>query len=264
MEGINLDAVLGDEGDVQPVETPEVNEPQETEAQAAERLRDEKGRFAPKGENQGSTPEPVENEIPEDQFKGYLTEKKKRQEWEAKYGALNSEVETLKQQLQALQAPKEPEAPPPTIWDDEQGWQQHFGGQVVNTAVQQATLNARLDMSEMLARQANPDFEEMKATFIELMQENPSLQKQAMEDPHPWNKAYQIAKNHKAMQELAAVDLTDLEAKIEARLREKLAAETPQQQQPQANLPTSLADAQSSRAVNAAPGPISLEQILGR
>lgn len=257
MDGVNLDAVLGGDEVVQTVaEVVEAPEPQPEEKPAQPRGPD--GKFAPKGEEEGVSPAPVEKaEEPAFDHAAVKGERKRRQDAEARIAALEA-------QLQSLQAPKEPPAPPPSLWEDEQGWQQHFGGEVVSQAVQQATLNARLDMSEMLARQANPDFEDMKASFLELMKENPSLQQQAIADPHPWNKAYQIAKNHKAMQELAATDVADLEAKIEARVREELAKQAaPAPAQP--NLPQSLADAQSARSASAPlAGPLTLETILGR
>ena len=69
-------------------------------------------------------------------------------------------------------------------------------------------------MSEMMVRQANPDFEDVKAEFLALAQQNPDLTRQALADPHPWSKAYQIAKNHKTMTELGATDLDTLKAKL--------------------------------------------------
>lgn len=255
----DLDAIFDDERDeapeaVEPQQEPEQTE--ETQAQKAERERDDKGRFAPKGE-EGESPAPVEEEAePAFDHKAVLGERKRRQDAEAR-------LQQLERQLQEMQQPKEQE-PAPSLWEDEGKWQEHFGGQVVNTAVQQATMNAKLDMSEMMARQAHEDFDAMKEQFVQMMQENPVLQQQALADPHPWNKAYQIAKNHAKMQELGATDLSDLEAKIEARLREKLAAEQPQQA-PQANLPRSLADSQSARGSGQQPSndDFTLESILG-
>lgn len=179
---------------------------------------------------------------------GIAAERKKRQEAEAL-------VEQLRREMQ----PKEPPAPAPSIWEDEQGAFQHFGGQVVSQAVQQATLNARLDMSEMMVRQAHPDFEEVKAEFLQMMQENPVLQQQAMADPHPWQKAYQIAKNARTMRELGATDIQTLEAKI----REQILAE--QQAQPAApRIPPSLSTQRSvsSRNGPAWSGPPSLGDLL--
>lgn len=233
-------------------------EPTTTEAPQPETIgqpRDESGRFAPKGvETPQETAEPVPptgDKLPPETFKGLKEEREKRQ-------TLERELAELRNTIQSLQQPKEPPAPPPSIWEDEQGWQQHFGQNVVSTAVQQATLNAKLDMSEMMVRQANSDFDDMKAKFLEMASQNPSLTQQALADPHPWNKAYQIAKNAAKMEALGAVDVSELEAKIRAELEAKYAAS-----QPQTTLPTSLADAQSARSTAQQPqGLLSLEDIL--
>ena len=235
-----LDNILNDE-QMQPevVEAPQVEE----------QPRQPDGKFAPKGEPESVSPAPVEE--PTLEHPALIGERRRRQEAEA-------ERERLAKELEAL---RNPPAPPPSVFEDEQGWQQHFGSEVINTAVQQATFNSKLDMSEMMVRQANADFEEMKAAFLELADQNPSLRQQALQDPHPWNKAYQIAKSHKAMQDLAAVDVDDLREKIRAEITAELGnrpAATP-------TLPNSLADSQSSRATAAAAfQPPTLEDILGR
>lgn len=213
--------------------------------------RDESGRFAPKEtgvepQETADTVPPTADKLPPETFKGLKEEREKRQ-------ALERELEAIKQQLQSR--PQEPPAPPPSVWEDEQA----YGGHIVSTAVQQATFNARLDMSEMMVRQANPDFEDMKAKFLEMASQNPSLQQQALADPHPWQRAYTIAKNAAKMEALGAVDVSELEAKIRAELEAKYAA------QPQATptLPNSLADAQSARSTASQPaGLLTLEDIL--
>ena len=161
--------------------------------------------------------------------------------------------------MKELEEKLNPPAPIPSVFEDEVGFQEQFGTQVVSQAVSQATLNARLDMSEMLVRQANPDFEDVKAEFLKLAEENPTLRQQALSDPHPWNKAYQIAKNHKAMQELGAISVTDLEAKLRAQILEEMKAKP-------ANpaIPESLAGAQSVRGSTAPFAPPSLNDILKR
>lgn len=213
-------------------------------------VRDDKGRFAPKGETESASPAPAEEEAPFDHaaVKG---ERKRRQEAEARLAALEA-------QLQSLQQPQEPAAPPPSIWDDEQGWQQHFGGQVS----QQATLNATLNTSEMLCRDKFDDFDEMKAKFLEMANQNPAIAQQALTDPHPWRKAYTVAKNAAKMEALGATDVSELEAKIEARIRAELEAKQPE---PVA-IPTTLADHQSARGGHAPAqtGPLTIEDILGR
>lgn len=227
-----------------------------TEPQQPETIgqpRDESGRFAPKGvETPQETAEPVPptgDKLPPETFKAVKEEREKRQ-------TLERELESLKQQLQSIQQPQEPPAPPPSVWEDEQA----YGGHLVMTAVQQASLNAKLDMSEMMVRQANPDFDDMKAKFLEMASQNPSLTQQALADPHPWNKAYTIAKNAAKMEALGAVDVSELEAKIRAELEAKYAATPPQAQ---TALPTSLADAQSARSTAAQPqGLLTLDDIL--
>ncbi|QZP07782.1 hypothetical protein [Caenibius sp. WL] len=239
----DLDDILNGSDEPEVVETP---------AEPVQQPRDEAGRFATKetGETPQETPaEPVEptgGDLPKEEFEGLKAERKRRQ-------AAEEERDRLREQLQSNQNPP---APPPSLWDDEQGWTQHFGGQVI----QAAALNARLDMSEMMARQANPDFEEAKQEFLAMAQQNPALLDMARADPHPWNKAYQIVKSHRAMQELGATDVTSLEQK----LREKIQAEMAAQAPAAPVLPNSLADAQSSRGgVVPQAGGVSLQDILG-
>lgn len=233
----------------------ETNEPTETEVAQPETIgqpRDETGKFAPKetGVEPQETAESVPpTGLPQETFKGLKEEREKRQ-------AAESRLTALEAQLQSYQQPKEPPAPPPSVWEDEQA----YGGHIVSTAVQQATFNAKLDMSEMMTRQANTDFEDMKAKFLEMAAQNPSLQQQALADPHPWNKAYQIAKNAVKMEALGAVDVSELEAKIRAELEAKYAA----QPQAQVTLPTSLAGAQSARGSAAQPSTFSFDDIFRR
>lgn len=212
-------------------------------------VRDDKGRFAPKGVEESVSPTPVEE--PTFDHAAVIGERKRRQEAEERARALEA-------QLQSLQHPPEP---PPSIWEDDQGALNHVKNEAITTAVRQANFNSKMDMSEMMVRQANTDFEAVKAEFLALAAENPILAQQALADPHPWNKAYQIAKNHRAMQELGTTNV----AEIEAKLREKIMAEM--QAKPPANpLPNSLADAQSARGGGnpAAFQPYSLQDILGR
>lgn len=214
-------------------------------------VRDESGRFAPKekGEPQIAETVPPTDDEPMIPLAAQKDERRKRQEAEQR-------IADLEKQIQAFQQPAEPAAPPPSVFEDEQA----FGGHLVNTAVSQASLNARLDMSEMLASQNHEDFDAMKDKFLQMMAANPALQQQAMAAKHPWEKAYQLAKNAATMEELGATDLTTLEAK----LREKITAEMAAQPAQQPNLPASLADAQSSRsaATGAGQGPPSLQDIL--
>jgi hypothetical protein len=247
---------LGDflEGSEQPaveaaVETPAPEAVVEAPPEKAERARGPDGKFVPKGETEAAPPAVEEqHSIPP---KALQEERRKRQELEVQLAELRAQVQ-------------QPQQPAPSIWEDEQGWQQHFGSEVVGTAVQQATLNARLDMSEMMVRQAHPDFEDKKATFLDLMRQTPGLQEKALAEPHPWQFAYSYVTNHQRMHELSATNVTELEAKLRAEIEAKLRAEI-QPQQPAPTIPETLADAQSARGSTASAVSIpSLDDILKR
>jgi hypothetical protein len=113
----------------------------------------------------------------------------------------------------------------------------------------------------MLARDKFDDFEEMKASFMELAAENPTLAQQALSDPHPWRKAYQIAKTHSTMQQVGATDVDSLRASLEAEIRAKIEAE--RAQQPAVDIPQALATAQSGRTSTPPNAPPTLQDILG-
>jgi hypothetical protein len=210
MENTPLDDLLND-APADPVEMPEV----ETPEAKAERERDENGRFVSKGVDESAPPAP--DKLPQDVYEPLK--------------AVRDENKALKDQLaefkRQMEEQRNPPPPPVSVFEDEQAWQQQFGGQVVSQAVNQATFNAKLDMSEMMVRQANPDFDEAKEAFLALAEQNPSLREQALADPHPWNKAYQIAKNHKAMQELGATDVESLTAKIREQLMNEMQGQIP-------------------------------------
>lgn len=244
-QGQSLDELLNDE--------PQVDRP-----------RDEHGRFASKtGVEEPQEPviepdpaepvpptEPKQEGLPKDVYEPLR--------------AVRDENKQLREQIEALsrqiQQPQQPPAPPPSLWEDEQGWQQHFGQNLVSTAVQQASLNSKLEMSEMLVRQANPDFDAVKAEFLALAEQNPAIAQQALADPHPWNKAYQIAKNHRTMQEMGATNLDELKAKIREELLNEAQAQVPAQRQ----VPPSLSTERNvgSRSGPAWTGPASLDELL--
>jgi len=259
-EGDNsLDSILNDE----PAETVEAQAaepapvtPQDPEEAPSGPERDEHGRFvSTKGVEPGETPEPVPptDKLPQEDYKAIREEREKRQR-------LESELEALRQTVQSLQQPQEPPAPPPSMWEDEQGWQQHFGQQIAS----QASINANLNTSEMLCRDKFDDFDDMKAKFIELARVNPAIADEARADPHPWRKAYQIAKNAASAAELGATNVEELKAK----LREELLAEFQQGQTPLPNaqplLPPTLTGERNvgGRSGPAWSGPPSLDQLL--
>jgi hypothetical protein len=254
-EGENsLDNILSDEPAVEaPVVEAAPETPQETEEAPSGPERDEMGRFvSTKGVEETPETVPPTDKLPQEEYKAIREEREKRQAAEARLAA-------LEQQFQQLQQPKEPPPAPPNIWDDEQAALAHNRQQ----AVTEATFMARLDMSEMLASQAHEDFDAMKGKFIEMMNANPALQQEALSAKHPWEKAYQIAKNAASAAELGATNVEELEAK----LREKIMAELQQGQtlvQPQVQLPPSLTGERNvgNRSGPAWTGPPPLEDLL--
>lgn len=253
----DLDDILEGDDNAAPVEqAPEPQEaPQEAEEATEGPNRGPDGKFAPKGEE---TAPPAEEDKAETGLKAAAAaERRKRQEAEQRY---QSDIEALRRELDQLKQPKEPEAPPPDMWGDTENWQQHFGSQITQQAVQQAQTQARLNTSELLMMQNSEDFTELKPEIFRFVGENPAVNADVANSPHPWQTAYKAFKNHQTMQQLGTTDLSEIEAKM----REKIMAEMQQQKPPQPNVPQSLADAQSARGSgNPANNPLSLDDILG-
>lgn len=240
----DLDDILN-EGAEPATPQPEVVEtPQEP-------VRDESGRFAPKGDNEDAPP--ASDEKSKGLEAGISAERKKRQEVE-------QQLEALRRELEQRQ-PQEPQAPPPSIWEDDQAALGHVHNSAVQVAVEQATYQAKLQMSEMLVSQQFEDFATVKDKLVEFVGQNPAINQQVAQSQHPWLTAYNAFKTQQTMQDVGATNIAELEAK----LREQIMAEQAQQQPAAPNLPRSLADAQSSRGGNTpVPAPLSLEDILGR
>jgi hypothetical protein len=241
-----LDGTPAETSFAEPTPAPEPTP--EPEANADGRPRDpETGKFVKTGEEE---PTPG-NPIPDDQFKGYLTEKRKRQDAEER-------AAELERQLQSIQQPQAQPAPPPSVWDDEQAYGQHLTGR----AVSEASFNAQLNTSEMLCRDKFDDFDDKKAKFLEMAQANPVIVQQALADPHPWRRAYQIASNATRIEELGATDLDTLEAKLREKIMAEMQGSEPVRQQQ--SLPPTLTTERNVgvRTGPAWAGPPSLGELL--
>ena len=175
--------------------------------------------------------------------------------------AVRSENKELKEQLEALrreiQQPKEPPAPPPSVWEDENAW----GGQLVSQAVQVSAYQSKLQMSEMLMAEQAEDFADIKQQLVEFVGSNPAVNQQVAESQHPWRTAYQAFKNQQTMKELGATDLTTLREKM----REELMAEMQANAPVVPNVPPSLSTKRNvgSRSGPAWTGPKPLGELLG-
>ncbi len=247
-----LDEILnGDEPAVEvPQEAPEVVE-QEPVAEP-QPVRDDQGRFAAKGE-EGAPPAP-EEKASKGQEAAIVAERRKRQEAEARFAELERKIA----EMQAAKAPVEPQAPPPSIWEDDQAALAHHQRQTL----EQARVLSRLETSEMLARQAHADFGEVFEPMNRFLAENPALTQQAMQQPHPWEFAYKAYKNNQTMTELGALDLEALKAQLMEQAKAELAATA--QAKPQVQIPRSLAGEQSVAGdAHMPPARRSLSDILG-
>jgi hypothetical protein len=217
---------------------------EETEPQP----RDERGKFAPKeaGEPKAEPP----SALPKDVYEPLR--------------AVRDENKTLKEQLEALrreiQQPKEPPAPPPSMWEDDQAWQQHFGGQVVSAAVQQASFQNKLATSEFYARKNIEGFEQEWQSLNQWLVENPAVAQQASADYDPWGFAFRAYKNQRTMQELGATDIDQLKAQIRVQVEAEMAAQRPATP----NIPPSLSNQRSvsGRTGPAWAGPKPLNELL--
>ena len=210
----------------------------------------------PKGNDDGAMPAPTEDKQDAGLKAAAAAERRKRQEVEQRY---QQDIETLRRELESLKAPAQPPAAPPTVWEDEQGAFQHYGQQFTQTAVQQAAQLARLQTSELLMMQAEPEFETLKQDVFQFVGSNPAINAEVQNSPHPWQTAFKAFKNHQTMQQLGTTDLSEIEAKLREKIMAELQTQTPQQP----NIPQSLADAQSSRqSAKPQANNLSLDDIL--
>lgn len=203
------------------------------------------GKFIPKGDKEDAPPASDDDRVP---ITAIQDERRKRQELERR----------LAEYEQKLQQLSNPPAPPVDMFDDPTAWQSQFGEQVIQSSVSQASLNARLDMSEMMVAQAHDDFDDMRPKILEFMDANPAVRQEILAARHPWAKAYQMVKNNERAKEIGATDIDSLKAAIRAELEAELKA-----QQPPVDIPQTLATAQSGRTA-AAPSnaPPTLQDIL--
>lgn len=186
-----------------------IKEPEAIEAPAAVEPapdRDEQGRFtkAQTGDEPQETAETVPpTEQPMVPLAAKTDEVRKRQK-------LEDEVQALKQQLHAMQAP--PEAPP-SFYEDEDAAREYDRNIAITTAVQEAEQRSRMMFSEMMARRENPEFDALKEEFLTMAQQNPDLAVQGLQSADPWGEAMKIAKNARAVKELGTTDIASMKAK---------------------------------------------------
>lgn len=198
-----LDGILSGDEEVAAQEVPqEVQEPQEAEQEAPQEE-------VTTGEE--DTP-PVSDEKQEAESwtkEMALDERRKRQEAEKRYEALEAE-------LRKLQSP--PQEPPkaPDMFEDPDGYRQHLEMQFrQRSAAEQSAL----------MRVVVPEYAEIESIFVEAAQSDPTGQLVAAlrQSENPAVFAFEMGKKIKAQREIEAVgSIDDLKAKIREELRQEM------------------------------------------
>ena len=270
----DLDSILnGDEqpeAAVEPVVEPETPaEPEATPEPVAEEepkgpTRDEKGRFAPKGETESASPAPVSE--PQLDHAALLGERRRRQEAEDRIRALEAQI--------AQPAPTA--APQPAVqqaqpfefnedlyWSNPQQFLDSFKQSIlqeVQGAIPQIVTGVTLDRAEAAARARYEDYDQARDAFYRVAIADQTIAQKAMAQADPAEYAYQEGKRL-----LEMAQYPSLNAYIDAEVERRQAALVPVQQQPAPVIPESLADAPAAGLVgHVAQAPLSLNDILKR
>jgi len=258
----NLDDFLKGNDDAQPteatVETPETAEateaPQvETEGEQpkAERPRGPDGKFIPKGEEVES-PSTNESTIPESALLG---ERRRRQEAEQR-------AQMLEQQVQQYLAQQQ-KAPDPDMFEDPDGFKTTLKEQIKAEAIAEARREAsemfqyhRIATAAQQFMADKPDYQESINVFGQMAAVNPRLLAEMQAAPNPAEYAYNAGRTQFEIAQHGSLEAM-IQARVEAQLKAKQAAPTPQ-------VPDTLADAQSSRGSAAPLNVPTLDEILKR
>lgn len=265
----SLDNILkGKEAPVieqQKVEAPEqkVETPTETPEQKADRERDDKGRFKAKEQDTQPPAKPdaqKAQEPPKVETKPAptaaetvtpATKPEAEQKLDPRHSAAIAQANDERRKRQALEQElarlRAPQKQAPDVATDPQGFQQH-----INETLQTQTINMRVDISAAMARKQYQDYEAVMAEWPALIEANPALYQQAVQQELPADWAYNYVKQQLVLKEIG--DPTAWRESEKARIRAELEAEIAQRPQVPARIapavpPPSLANASSGAAV---------------
>lgn len=227
--------------------------------------RDERGKFAPKQEQQEAGPPPDKQDAPQTApIAAVLEERKKRQASEAR-------AKELEARLAALEAPRQPSAPaaPEVPLEDLMFQDPQRFIQAVRAPLEDQLVQTRLAMSEANARR-EPDFEDATAALAQYVESNPHLRdsvRQALRShPDPARWAVEQGRALLAEQRWGQVvqQYGTPEAFLAAQQQQRAAAPIAQASAPP-NPPGSLASVRSTgpRGTPTWNGPTPLNAILG-
>lgn len=158
---------------------------------------------------------PHQNESQTIPISALLDERGKRQHTER-------ELEEYKTKIRAYE---EKQAKKPDLFEDPDGWQKSVHDSAekrVKEAEDRQTVRF-LGLSEQLARDRYPDYNEKLETFGKLMQQEPSLRDRMLQAPNPAEYVYRTAKQYQELQGFESVD--KLRESIRNEERAKILAE---------------------------------------
>lgn len=170
---------------------------------------------APPAEPAEPTPAPKPEPKPEEGLQAaLLAERRKRQELEARLAEQQKEK--------------------PDFWEDPEA-------RLADTEAkfQQQLVMQKLDISEAFAREKYSDFDEKLEIFAAMLQENPVLHQQMVQQVNPAEFAYKTALSQQKLKEMG--DPLKYEAELEKKLRAKWEAEKEAENKKKADLPGSIA-----------------------
>ena len=231
----DLDEVFND-APAEPAVEPEA---QQVEAEAAPEAP-EPAEAEQTAETTAATGEKPEKE--EWTYAAYKDEKGKRQEFA-------KENEDLKAQLAQLQ-PKQEATQAPDPVDDPEGFTAYVQRQAEDLAD-----SRMLHFTENLMKKNHDDYDEKKAVFIKLVQENPSLGDKARASGDPLGFLYDQATKHQQYQEMQDVDgyKAKIRAEVLAEIEAGKAGEAQAKADKTSSITPSLATATAANASEALP-----------
>lgn len=266
----DLDSILNDseqpEAEIEtPVEPETPTEPEATPEPVEEEpkgpVRDEKGRFAPKGETESASPAPVNAEPPLDHA-AVLGERRRRQEAEARIRELEERMSQFQQPQMAQPAPQQQpfQFDENLYWTNPQAFLQDFKQSIlqeVQGVIPQVVTGVTLDRAEAAARARYEDYDGARDAFYQAAVVNPALAQKALSQADPAEFAYHEGKR---LLEMANYGSTNeyIEAEVARRMAEQTKVEAPAP-----IIPVSLAGAPAAGLSSSAPmAPPSLDDII--
>lgn len=239
----------------------------EKPAPQAERPRDDAGRFAPKGEQQGAPPVPEQSAPQLVPVSAVLEERKKRQALEARLREMEAARQAPPSPPQMPPQPAQPEVPlSDLMFQDPDRFIQ-----AVRAPIEEQLVATRIAMSEQVARQ-QPDYSDAEAALVAYVEANPAVRphvaKALREHPAPAMWALEQGRMLLAQQRWGQViqQYGSPDAYLAA-MQQQAPQPQPASTAPAAPPPASLASVRSAGPRTAAPpawsGPRPLSAILG-